>query len=382
MKIPSIVSALALAVLAGCGAHPTQITPSAAAAPTAVKAVALAPLQWPETYEATGTVRARTAAVIAAKVMGYVREVAVRPGDRVRRGQWLVRLEARELEAAWRQAEAALEEARSAAPEADNAVAAAQAGLELAQVTFRRMEDLFSKRSISNQEYDEAAARLKLAQANYQMARSRRQQLTAKIQQAEQALKAAAAARGWAEIAAPFDGLVTDKSVEPGNLAAPGAPLLAIEAEDSYRLEVPVEEFRLAAVRTGQKVEVRLDALQRELEGRVSEIVPAVDAAARAFLVKIDLPPIPGLRSGLYGRAVFAVGRRSVLAVPAEAVRERGQLAWVLTAEQGQARARLITLGRRRGEQIEVLSGVNAGELVIAPVPPGLAEGAAVEVRP
>ncbi len=380
MKIPSIVSALA--VLAGCGGHPTRDAPAAAASPTAVKAIALTAVQWPETYEATGTVRARTAAVISAKVMGYVREVAVRPGDRVRRGQWLVRLDARELEAAWRQAEAALQEARSAVPEADNALAAAQAGLELAQVSFRRMEDLFAKRSISNQEYDEAAARLKLAQANYQMARSRRQQLAAKIQQAERALEAAAIARGWAEIPAPFDGLVTDKSVEPGNLAAPGAPLLAIEAEGSYRLEVPVEESKLASVRSGQTVEVHLDALQRELQGRVSEIVPAVDAAARAFLVKIDLPPAPGLRSGLYGRAVFPLGRRSVLAVPADAVRRQGQLCWVLTIEQGQARTRLVTLGRRRGEQIEVLSGLNAGEQVIAPVPPGLADAAPVEVRP
>lgn len=382
MKILAFPFALALALLAGCGHKPSDADRTRAATPIAVRTVTLAPHELPATYEVSGTVRARTTAVISSKVMGYVREVAVRPGDRVRQGQWLVRLEARDLDAAWRQAEAALEEARSGVPEADNAVAAAKASLELAQVTFRRIQDLFEKRSVSNQELDEASARLKLAHSNYQMAEARRRQLAAKIQQAEQAAAAAAVVRSYAEITAPFDGIVTEKSVEPGNLAAPGAPLMTLEREGAYRLEVSVEESRLAAIHAGQRAKVRLEALARELEGRVSEIVPAVDAAARAFVVKIDLPATPQLRSGLFGRAVFTTGRRQALLVPAAAIIERGQLAGVFVVEDGRARLRLVTLGARRDNHVEALSGLNAGEQVISPPPAGLREGAQVEARP
>jgi multidrug efflux pump subunit AcrA (membrane-fusion protein) len=132
---------------------------------------------WPAVYEAVGTVRARSAATISARVPGYVRDVRAQVGDRVVEGQSLIILDARDLDAGLRQAEAAREEARAALPEMENAVAAARANLELAQVTFTRMQDLFGRKSISNQEYDEASARLKAAQANHQMVLAKRAQL-------------------------------------------------------------------------------------------------------------------------------------------------------------------------------------------------------------
>ena len=383
MRVSVLPAVVALALMAGCGgSREKHAHADAQAAPVAVRVYQVNATEWPGTFEVTGTVRARTTAVISAKVMGYVREVMVRPGDRVRQGQLLAELDARDLEANWRQAQAALEEARSAVPEADNAVAAAQAGRELAQVTFRRMQDLFQKRSISNQEYDEAVAKLRMAEAQHEMAQARRRQLSARIQQAEQAVQAAAVLRSHARITAPFDGLVTEKKVEPGNLAAPGTPLFVLEQEGGYRLEAAVEESRIAAVRAGQNVRVRVDALGRDLTGRVVEIIPAVDASARSFTVKIDLAAAPGLRSGLFGRAVFAAGARQVLAVPVNAVVERGQLASVFVIEQGVARMRLVTLGARRDAQVEILSGLSGGESVVAAIPAGLRDGARVEVQP
>jgi RND family efflux transporter MFP subunit len=159
--------------------------------------------------------------------------------------------------------------------------------------------------------------------------------LRSKIAQAEQALRSAEIMRGYALIAAPFSGIVTQKSVEPGNLAAPGTPLMTIEREGAYRMEVSVEESRLPAMRLGQPVTISIDALGRTISGRISEIVPAVDAASRAFTVKVDLPPLAQLRSGLYGRALFPLGSRQVIAVPEAAVEHRGQLASVLVADAG-----------------------------------------------
>jgi multidrug efflux system membrane fusion protein len=368
--------------VAGCGESARESKPAASAPPVGVSTVTVAEREWPSIYEAAGTVRARTSAVIAAKWMGYVREVKVQAGDRVRDGQLLVTLDARDLDVNSRRAEAALAEVRSSVPEADSAVAGAKANLDLAQSTFNRMQDLWNKKSISNQEFDEASAKLKGAQAAHEMARARRVQLDAQAARVQQDVRATDVARSYAEITAPFAGIVTAKSVDPGTLALPGVPLMTIEREGAYRLEASVEESRLSAIRVGQPVSVTLDGVDRTLEARVSEIVPAVDAASRSYTVKIDLPSLPALRSGVFGRAAFPLGGRSALTIPAGAVTERGQLQTVLVAENGAAHTRLITAGQKSKDQVEVLSGLAAGEKVIFPVPHGLADGVAVEVRP
>ena len=368
--------------LAGCSEPPRETRGAASAPAVAVSTVTAATQQWPSIYEATGTVRARTVGVIAAKLLGYVREVKFQTGDHVREGQVLVTLDARDLDVSSRRAEAALEEVRSSVPEAESAVAGAKANLDLAQTTFNRMQDLWNKKSISNQEFDEASAKLKAAQSAYAMATARRAQLDAQAARVQQDVRATEVTRSYAEIAAPFAGVVTTKSVEPGTLALPGAPLLTIEGEGSYRLEASIDESHLAAIRVGQPVSVTLDGIDRTLDARVSEIVPTVDAASRSYIVKIDLPGMPGLRSGGFGRAMFQLGSRSPLTIPAAAVTERGQLQSVLVAEGGVAHTRLITTGQKSKEQVEALSGLTPGDKVIFPVPPGLSDGAPVEVRP
>ncbi len=366
--------------LAGCGEAPKE-KPVTSSLAVAVSTVTVAAESWPSTYEAAGTVRARTTAVISAKLMGYVREVKVQAGDPVREGQTLVTLETRDLDVNSRRAEAAREEVRTSMPEADSAVALAKANLELAQVTFGRMQDLQQKRSISNQEFDEAAAKLKVAQAAHEMARARRAQLNAKLAAVDQEVRSTEVTRSYAEMLAPFAGVVTARQVEPGSLAVPGTPLLTIERQGAFRLEAAVEESRLAAIRVGQAVSVTLDSLDRTLEARVSEIVPAVDAASRAYTVKIDLPALGALRSGVFGRAAFHLGSRSMLTLPAAAVIERGQLQAVMVVDNLIARTRLVTAGQAVKDRVEVLSGLSAGETVIFPVPRGLEDGARVEVR-
>src|SRR5487761_1974660 len=139
--------------LAGCGEAPKQSKESApAAAPVAVSVAAAESQTWPSIYETTGTVRAKASAAISAKWMGYVREVKVQTGDRVKEGQLLVTLDSRDLDSTLARARAGGDEARSAIPEAVSGVAAAKANLDLAQSTFGRMQDLFRKKSISNQE--------------------------------------------------------------------------------------------------------------------------------------------------------------------------------------------------------------------------------------
>jgi len=196
----------------GCGGPEREGKSAAPAAAVVVSTVTAVEQPWPAIYEAAGTVRARTSAVIAAKLMGYVREVKVQAGDRVREGQLLVTLDARDLDVNSHRAEAELEEVRSSMPEGDSAVAGAKANLDLAQTTFNRMQDLFNKKSISNQEFDEVSGKLKAAQAAYQMARAKRAQLDAQAARVQQDVRATEIARSYAEITAPFAGVVTAKT--------------------------------------------------------------------------------------------------------------------------------------------------------------------------
>jgi RND family efflux transporter MFP subunit len=367
-------------LLTSCGSEPSRRAAQPQTPPVAVQVAAVTSQDWPTSYEATGTVRARTTATVSSKVMGYVQQVSVQVGDRVRQGQALITLDARDLDVNLRRAEAGGAEVQSAIPELENATAAAKANLDLAQTTFNRMKELAGKKSISNQEMDEASARLKAAEANYEMMRSRRAQITSKAAVVEQEVRAAGIMRDYARLAAPFSGVVITRTVEPGNLATPGAPLLTIEQDGLYRLEASVDESKLASVRVGQAVEAVLEA-DRKLSARVSEIVPSVDAASRTYIVKLDLPATPNLRTGMFGRAIFPLGVQKVVAVPLAALTERGQLQSVFVVDDGVAHTRLVTTGRRTGNAVEVLSGLTAGEKVVLPVPVGLQDGARVEVR-
>ena len=374
---------VALVALSACGGkHAPETAKPAPAAKVPVTVTALAMTEWPDSFEAVGTVRARTSTTLSSRVMGTVLAVRVQAGDRVAAGQTLVTVDSRDLETGQRQAQAGLDEAKSAIPEADSAIASAQAQLELAQSTLRRMKELFDKRSLSAQEFDEFTSRVKVHEAALAMARARRNQINDKIRQAEQAVQQASISRGYSEVKAPFAGLVIARRVEPGALASPGVPLLDLEQVGSYRLEASVEESRLSAVKQGAAVGVTIDAIDGPLTGRVVEIAPSVDPGSRAFLAKIDLPAHPALRGGLFGRARFATGQRPVLAVPRTAVLAQGQLQSVMVEEGGVARARLVSLGAAREDTVEILSGLRAGDRLILQRPAGLADGAPVEVRP
>lgn len=372
-------------LLTSCGNAPARRAAQPRTPPVTVQVAAVTTQDWPASYEATGTVRARTTSTISSKVMGYVQQVSVQVGDHVREGQSLITLDARDLDVSLRRAESGRAEVQSAIPELENATAAAAANLDLAQTTFKRMEELAAKKSISNQELDEASARLKAAQANHEMMRSRRAQVSSKIATVEQEVRAAGIMREYAKLAAPFSGVVITRTVEPGNLATPGVPLLTIEQDGLYRLEASVDESKLTSVRVGQAVEAVIEAASqdahRKLNARVSEIVPSVDSASRSYIVKLDLPATPQLRTGMFGRAIFPLGVQKVVAVPLAALMERGQLQSVFVVEDGAAHTRLVTTGRRTGNAVEVLSGLNAGDKVVLPLPPGLEDGARVEVR-
>jgi len=214
------------------------------------------------------------------------------------------------------------------------------------------------------------------------MARAKRQQLDARVHQADEAVAQTKLQASFANVIAPFAGTVIERKAEPGMLASPGTPIVVIEQGGAYRLEASVDETRLAKIRAGMTVRVHLDAFDKDLSARVGEVVPALDPGSRSFTVKINLPAVQGLRSGVFGRALFEFGDRETLAVPASALVHDGQVDRLFVAENGVARGRLVKAGMRSGEQVEILSGLSVGEPVIDRPPQGLSDGARIEVRP
>lgn len=345
--------------------------------PVAVSAIE----EVPDVQEVTGTVRARVSATLAAKVSGYVRDVRVRQGDTVRAGQPLVDIDAAELDAAYRSAAAAKQEVSSATEEVEHSIAVAKANLDLAAATHKRMSTLYEKKSISDQEFDEASARFKAAQASYEAAASKRGQLASRAQQADQAIRTATITKGYSVVTAPFTGTVVERRAEPGALAMPGMPLLVVEQAGAYRLEANVPESLLRFVKRGQKMPVKLDVLDAVVQASVDELAPMVDAETRTAVVKFALPSRPELRSGMFGRIPIMKGQTQRLTVPASAVQEDGQVTSLFVVEGNHAHRRLITVGRTYDGKAEILAGLQAGEKFVTKVPPGLCDGCLVEVR-
>ncbi len=366
--VVALVTLCVAGFLGSCGAErPPTSSPEAERSPIAVQMEALQLAQISHRISLVGTVTARSEAVISAKLLSYIRSIAVQEGDRVSAGQTVVVLDDRELRARLDAAQASQAEAESAILAAGHGIASARTQLQLAEITHQRFEDLLAKESVSRQEFDEVDARLKSARAAVELARSAKSQAEAKRGQAGAGIAQAKVMLSYAVLATPVVGVITERMAEPGDLASPGTPLLRIEETAAYRLEVAAPESRLGHLRAGQQLPVAIDVLGAAgpSEGRIIEIVPAVDRRSRTFMVKIQLPPSPSIRSGLYGRAFLAGSPRDILTVPASSVQERGQLRTVFIVQDGRARRRLLTVGERREGRYEVLSGLEAGDRVV-----------------
>ncbi len=290
--------------------------------------------QSPDLLEALGTVHAAQTSDLASEMMGNIVKLSTHEGEHVQRGQVLATIDDS-------QPKAAVERATAASSAAQQQLVAAESDLALAESTLKRYQNLYERKSVSPQEFDEVKAREQAALARRDMAKAGQAQAQAALSQARTSLD-------YTRIRAPFDGVVTAKKADAGALASPGMPIFTVEDVRRYRLEASVNENDLRYVRAGQQVVVAIDALDNaSLQGKIAEIVPAADPASRSFLVKIDLPIDTRLRSGLFGRAEISRGERPALLIPRSAVMEHGQVTGRYVLNQNKvAGLRYITLGQ------------------------------------
>jgi RND family efflux transporter MFP subunit len=375
MTLRSLALLAAVAAAASCGGSPDEPAPGHAPIPVQVTRVDTAALA--RTFEAGGTVRALTVAPLSSRIVSPILQVHVQPGARVRRGQPLVTLDARQLEATAATAGSSLQASMRGADAAEAEARAAQAALALATTSHDRVASLRARNSATAGELDEAVAALRAAEARVDAAAARRAEIVHAVSAAKSGAEAASVTASYAVITAPFDGLITEKRAEAGTMAAPGMPLITIEDTSRYRLEVSVDAARAGAIRVGASVPVQIAGLAGAT-GTVAEITESLDPAAHTFVVKIDLPADPALRSGLFGRARFEAGEERGLAVPADALVRRGQLTMVFVDRDGIARMRVIHAGEPVGDHVRVLAGLEEGARVIRHPPAGLLDGTPV----
>ncbi len=368
-----IAVAAAIILNAGCGEEiPPGTTSSNKTAVVKTATSIISPVEQPEFYEASGTVFARTAATVSAKVMGEIREVLVQEGDAVAAGDILVKIDDSQLSARLQQSEAALAEANQGASAARAAFESAQASFELAEKTMRRYEMLIENESVSRQEFDEVKSRYNQAAGGLSQAKSMRDAAQNRIEQARAALLAAKSSYGDTTVTAPYDAVVTGRLADKGDLASPGVPLIQLETTGSSEVHIVLPESHIRQVKVGDILLVYIPSIQNEaLAGEIKTINSAADPATRSFQVKVSLPDVPAIQVGMFARVMIPIGATGMILVPDTAVIAHGQLSGVYVVDSGQiANFRLIRPGRFFGSQVEVLSGLKNGDRYI--INPGL----------
>lgn len=357
MPIPSkLIAPLLLALtlgLAACGddeAAPTDEAPAVAVTTETVQ-----PSNVPHLYRYAGTVQGARRVPLSTKLMGRVTDLTVDEGDRVRRGEALLRIDSENVQAQQRQVEAQF--------------AAARTALKNARNDLDRFETLYEQDSATRKELENVQTQFEQAKAQVEALENQRAELQDML--------------GYAAIASPIDGYVVEKRTEEGAMAAPGQPLVVVETLDALKVVAQVPEQDVNRFDVGDTVRVEVDALDRTLPGRVSEVNPAGHYASRQFRVTVVLDRIgTGLKSGMYAQVLLPSGQQTVTTVPASAVVERGQLTGLYTVnDDGRAVLRWVRLGKRHGDRVEVLSGLRDGERFVANTDTRLRDGQAVTAQ-
>lgn len=335
-----VVPAAALVLLAACGRQPASPAKPAAALPFDSLIVASADAPSEQAWD--GVIEAVNETTLAAQTNARVKELAVDVGDRVAKGDVLVRFTDIEQSSGRRGAEAA--------------VAAARAAFVQAEANFKRIADIYARRLVARADLDAATANRDAARAN--------------LESAQAALRSAGQQADYTVVRAPFDGVVTQRFVEVGQAVQSGPPqpqpLLSLAALDALRAEVSVPQGAVDAIRAHRTATLLLDGGARRVPAGQVSVLPTADPATHTFRVRVAVPPdTVGLWPGMTVKVGFAAGAAARLLIPAAALVQRGEIdgVYVIGADNGVS-LRLLRLGHRSGDDVEVLSGLTAGERI------------------
>lgn len=285
-----------------------------------------------------GTVRSRWVVKITPKLTARIIDIPVHPGDRLKKGMLIAKLDDRDLVASSHASRAA--------------ELAAQAQATQASAEEKRMTALFNKQAATRQQYEAV-----LAQA--QAARALAQQAVSATQQSQVVL-------GENVLTAPFEGIVGERLQEPGDLGTPNQPIVTFHKPDDLRLDVPIASHCAHQAKIGMTLKVRIEAIAQTLTGIVDEIAPEIDPQTRSQTIKVRLPATQSVQPGQLGWLELACQpEQQTLLIPITAIVQYGQLQTVNVIDQQRIQVRHIRTGKVYGDQVEVLAGLHDGERVL-----------------
>lgn len=306
----------------------------------------------------SGKIQATNSADLSTRIMGYVNKVHVNVGDNVSKGQLLVSINNTDLQAKKAQVNAGITEATAA--------------FNNAQKDYNRFKSLFANNSASQKELDDVTANYDMAKARLEAAIQMKNEINAQFT--------------YSNITAPFNGIITSKHIEAGDMANPGIPLISIETPGNFEVIAMVPETEISAIKKGTIVTILVKSINQNLKGTVAEVSTSAKNTGGQYLVKIHLDKTNvSILSGMFTTVQFPVERPSkttMVLIPTEVLVTNGQLSGVYTVSQSNtALLRWLRLGRTFGNQVEVLSGLNAQEAYIISAEGKLYNGAKVKIQ-
>lgn len=309
-------------------------------------------------FSASGQIEASQFANISTRTMGYVTKIYVKVGDKVKKGQALIHINNEDMEARKAQAKAALNQA--------------QARFSISEKNFERFKTLYEQNSASQRELDEMKMQYEIAQAQVESARQVQNEIDAMLM--------------YSNIKAPFNGVVTSKNVNVGDMANPGQVLMSLETPGRYLATAMVPESQIALVKPEDTVKVYVKSSDLSMTGVVNEVSTSSQFSGGQYLVKIKLLDTPklSLYTGMFVSTAFSGGAASQgqILIPREVLVKKGGLEGIYTVSSSDtAILRWLKLGRTMGDQIEVLSGLAADEQYIVTADGKLYNGVKINIK-
>jgi len=308
---------------------------------------------------ASGKIEAKNSVSLSTRMMGYITKINVKVGDKVRKGQLLLSINNTDLVAKRAQVNAGISEAT--------------AGFNNAKKDFDRYTALFNDSSASQKELDDITAHYNMSKARLEAAKQMKNEINSQF--------------SYANIRSPFSGVVTNKFVNAGDMANPGMPLLEVESPKVFQVRALVPESQISQIKLGEKVTVLVKSLGKTITGKVSEISTSAKNTGGQYLVKIALDKTnEKILSGMFVSVQFPVEKvktdSKLVLIPTGALVHNGQLSGIYTVSQtNTALLRWLRLGRTYGDQVEVLSGLNADEKYIVSAEGKLYNGAKITIQ-
>jgi RND family efflux transporter MFP subunit len=336
---------------------------------TAGASVSVVPVErtsFTETVLVTGSLIARQEVLVSPQIEGYrIREILAEEGDRVQERQVLARLADDTLKAQLAQLDASLVRTEAAIAQARSRITEAEANKVQAEAAFARAQELVKSGSTSRSVFDEreaaartAAAGVTLAQDGLRVSEADKTQMEAQIRESKLRL-------GYTDILAPQAGVISRRTARIGALASAAAdPLFRIVAKGEIELDAEIPEVFLPRLSAGMTARIDVAGLKPR-EGKVRLISPEVDRATRLGRVRIFIGDDPELRVGSFARGTIDTASSNGLGVPATAVMNRDQGPVVQIVKDGRVETRKVATGMASGGKVEILDGLQEGDLVV-----------------